>query len=258
MTDNPAFPIVWITGASAGIGRALALRCARGGSTVIASARSVDALKTLSEEAATLPGAVFAKQLDVTDDAGVATVYREIVQVHGIPDLCVMNAGTHIPVDGMAPKASDFKALLDLNVMGVVRVLEAVVPDMVERRAGRLAIVGSVSGYRGLRTASAYGASKAALINMSEALRVELGECGVTVQMVNPGFVETPLTDENDFPMPFLMPVDKAAEQFYRGLQTDRFEITFPKRFTWIVKALRLLPYVLYLPLMARMTRRRG
>lgn len=253
----PRFPRVWITGASTGIGRALALRLARDGSTVYASARGTEALESLAAEAAALPGRVVALPLDVTDDAAVAAGFARICADGGLPDLCVMNAGTHIPVDGTVPETADFRALLDLNVLGVVRVLEAVVPPMVARGAGRLAVVGSVAGYRGLRTSAAYGASKAALVNMCEALRVELAEARVMLQLVSPGFVETPLTDRNDYPMPFLMPVEKAAERFYRGLCTDRFEITFPKRFTWMLKFLRLLPAAIYLPLMARATRGR-
>ncbi|MEK9644440.1 MAG: SDR family NAD(P)-dependent oxidoreductase [Alphaproteobacteria bacterium] len=252
-----AYPLVWITGASKGIGRALAIRFARAGSTVAASARSADALAVLARDAESLPGRVVPLPLDVTDAAAVAAALGNLIDAEGLPDLVVMNAGTHIPVDGMSPTSADFKALLDLNVMGTVHVLEAVVPRMVARRAGRLAIVASIAGYRGLRTASAYGASKAALINMSEALRVELADAGVVLQLVNPGFVDTPLTEENEFPMPFLMSADKAAERFYRGLHSSRFEITFPKRFTWILKALRLLPYCLYLPLAGAAARQR-
>ncbi len=255
--SDPAYPLVWITGASKGIGRALALRFARAGSAVAASARSAEALADLAREADDLPGRIVPLPVDVTDAAAVATALEKLVAAEGLPELVVMNAGTHIPVDGKAPKSDDFRALLDLNVMGTVHVLEAVVPSMVTRGSGRLAVVASIAGYRGLRTAAAYGASKAALINMSEALRVELADAGIVLQLVNPGFVDTPLTEENAFPMPFLMPVDKAAERFYRGLHSGRFEITFPKRFTWILKALRLLPYCLYLPLAGAATRQR-
>jgi NAD(P)-dependent dehydrogenase (short-subunit alcohol dehydrogenase family) len=255
--SGPAYPLVWITGASKGIGRALALRFAQAGSAVAASARSADALVDLARDAESLPGRIVPLPLDVTDAAAVAAALQKLAAEEGLPDLVIMNAGTHIPVDGTSPKSADFRALLDLNVMGTVHVLEAVVPPMVARGSGRLAMVASIAGYRGLRTAAAYGASKAALINMSEALRVELADAGVVLQLVNPGFVDTPLTEGNEFPMPFLMPVEKAAERFYRGLHGNRFEITFPKRFTWILKALRLLPYCLYLPLAGAATRRR-
>jgi len=255
MNKSPPFPIAWITGASTGIGRALALRLAAEGCSVAASARSVSDLDSLALEASALPGRIVAVPLDVTDAADIEKAYGRITSEMGVPDLCVLNAGTYIPVNAKRLKAEDFEIQFNLNVMGTVRVLEAVIPGMVSRKSGRIAVVGSVSGYRGLRTASAYGATKAALINMCEALRMELGDHGITVQIVNPGFIKTPLTDKNDFPMPFLMPVDKAVDQFYRGLRTNRFEITFPKRFTWMLKALRLLPYAVYLPVMNRTTK---
>ncbi|CAN0590338.1 unnamed protein product, partial [Laminaria digitata] len=198
---------------------------------VAASARSEDDLKSLEQEAGPLNGKIVAIPLDVTDTAAIEKARDRVVSELGVPDLCVLNAGTYIPVNAKRLKAKDFRIQFDLNVMGTVQMLEAVIPGMVARKSGQIAIVASISGYRGLRTASAYGATKAALINMSEALRMELGDAGITVQLVNPGFIKTPLTDKNEFPMPFLMPVDKAVDQFYRGLLTNRFEITFPKRF---------------------------
>ena len=138
--------------------------------------------------------------------------------------------------------AETFARQIDVNWMGVVRALGAVIPGMVERRAGQIAVVGSVSGYRGLRTAAAYGATKAALINMCEALQMELGDYGIKVQIVNPGFVETPLTDRNDFPMPFLVSADDAARRIVEGLKKGRREIAFPRRFTWLLRAFAALP----------------
>ena len=257
---NPApvsapFPVAWITGASTGIGHALALRLAAEGCTIAASARGADALSELEQEAATLPGRIVAVPLDVTDADAVRKAGDRIVNELGVPDLCVLNAGNFIPINARRLNAADVESQFDLNVMGVVRVLESVIPGMVKRKSGRIAVVASVSGYRGLRSALGYGATKAALINMCEAMRMELGDQGITVQVVNPGFIKTPLTDKNDFPMPFLMPVDKAVDQFYRGLLGNRFEITFPKRFTWMLKALRLLPYAVYLPMMNRTTK---
>ena len=255
MNKTPPFPVAWITGASTGIGRELALRLAAQGCVVAASARSVAALDSLAVESQSLPGRIVAMPVDVTDSADVERTYTRIVDELDVPDLCVLNAGTYIPVNAKRLNAKEFDSQFNLNVMGTVRVLEAVIPGMVKRKSGRIAVVASVSGYRGLRTASAYGATKAALINMCEALRMELGDHGIVVQVVNPGFIKTPLTDKNDFPMPFLMPVDKAVDQLYRGLLGNRFEITFPKRFTWMLKVLRLLPYAVYLPMMNRTTK---
>ena len=255
MNKTPPFPVAWITGASTGIGRELALRLATQGCVVAASARSVAVLDSLAVESQSQPGRIVAMPVDVTDIRDVERTYTKIADELGVPDLCVLNAGTYIPVNAKRLNSRDFDSQFNLNVMGTVRVLEAVIPGMVKRKSGRIAVVASVSGYRGLRTASAYGATKAALINMCEALRMELGDHGIVVQVVNPGFIKTPLTDKNEFPMPFLMPVDKAVDQFYRGLLGNRFEITFPKRFTWMLKALRLLPYAVYLPMMNRTTK---
>ena len=252
-----AYRSVWITGASTGIGRALALRLAADGSVVCASARNTGALAALAEEAKAVRGRIVPVPADVTDAASVRAAWDTVVAAAGVPDLCVVNAGAFVPVEGRTFDAGAVARQFDVNVFGVARTLEAAIPEMVERGSGRIAVVASVAGYRGLPTASAYGATKAALINMCEALRIELAPCGIVVQVVNPGFVETPMTSGNDFPMPFLMPVEKAAAAFHRGLLTDRFEITFPKRFTWMMKVLRLLPNALYLPLAAAGTKRR-
>ena len=127
---------------------------------------------------------------------------------------------------------------------------------MIARGRGRIAIVSSVAGYRGLPTAAYDGASKAALINLAEALKFDLDRHGVTLQLIDPGFVRTPLTAKNEFTMPFLIPAEEAAEQIAKGLRGSSFEITFPRRFTYLLKLLRCLPYRLYFPLMARATRR--
>jgi len=193
---------------------------------------------------------------DVADSASVAQAYEAVkAALGGPPDLVVFNAGLFSPMGARDFSASLFQRHIDVNLMGPAHVLEEVLPDLTARGSGRIALVGSVSGYRGLPKAAAYGATKAALIHLAETLRLELGPAGVVVQIVNPGFVDTPMTAQNDFPMPHLMPVDRAADAFMAGLKSTRFEITFPKRFTWQVKLLSLLPYWLYFPLVRRATR---
>ena len=140
--------------------------------------------------------------------------------------------------------------------MGAVNGLAAVLPRFIARRAGHVAVVSSVAGYRGLPSASAYGPTKAALINLCESLKPDLDRFGVKISVVNPGFVRTPLTDRNPFPMPFLMEVDDAAARLAAGLDTGKFEITFPRRFTYLVKLARILPYGLYFRLVKRATKR--
>lgn len=237
---------VWITGASSGIGRALALRLARDGRTVIASARSADALAVLARE----NGNIKAWPLDVTDAAACEEAVAGIEAAHGAIALAVLNAGTHKSTPAADLRAADIRALVDINLMGTVNALA----PLLARRAQQIAVVASVAGYSGLPTAAGYGATKAALINMCEALKPECDALGIKLQLVNPGFVKTPLTDKNDFPMPFIMEVDDAVDAMVRGLASDRFEIVFPKRFALILKFLRLLPYGLYFPLIRKTT----
>ncbi len=244
---------VWITGASSGLGRALALKMASEGWRVAASARSGDQLQAVAALASAFPGSIEAFPLDVTDrDAVQATVAR-ILDDFGPPDLVVLNAGTHKPTPAARLATKDFRQLVELNLMGTVHCLEAVLPPLRQRREGQIAIVASLAGYVGLPLAGAYGMTKAGLINLAEALEPELRAEGVTLQVVNPGFVKTPLTDRNPFHMPFLMDVEAAAAAFYRGLQSGGFEIVFPRRFAYLLKALRLLPHPLALAITRRL-----
>jgi len=234
---------VWITGGSQGIGRALALELAGRGRSVVVSARSRDKLEAVVEDARGLSGRVEAAAVDVTDTKAVAAALEGIEAVHGPVEVAVLNAGTHEPVSAAEFDPAVFEKLARINFLGVANCLGPLIAHMKARGRGRIAIVASLSGYTGLPTASAYGATKAALINMAEALKVELEPLGLQVQVVNPGFVETPLTDKNRFKMPFLMPVEDAARAFADGLEARRFEIVFPRRFAYILKVLRCLPY---------------
>jgi short-subunit dehydrogenase len=246
----------WVTGASTGIGRAVTLALAGEGWRVAATARTAETLDALAVEAAGRSGKVRAYPADVTDAAAVAAQVRRIEAEWGAIDLAILNAGTHEPMPAERFSAKTVRRLLEINVMGAAHGIEAVLPLMIARGAGRIMIVASVAGYRGLPTAAAYGASKAALINMAEAMRPELAERGIVLQLVNPGFVKTPLTDRNDFPMPFLISAETAASEILRGLESERFEIAFPGRFVTLLKLARLLPYGLYFRLTRRMLRR--
>jgi NAD(P)-dependent dehydrogenase (short-subunit alcohol dehydrogenase family) len=243
---------VWITGASMGIGEALARRLAGEGAEVIASARSADRLASL---AAVSGGRIVPQPLDVTDHAAVLAAVERIEAERGPIDVAVLNAGTHRPVKAEEFTADGLRRLMELNLFGVASCLEALIPRMTARRRGRIAVVASVAGYRGLPTSAYYGASKAALINLAESLKFDLDRAGVTIQLVDPGFVETPLTAKNDFPMPFLISAEAAAERIAEGLRSRRFEIAFPTTFVLLLKLLRILPYRLYFPLVGRGTR---
>lgn len=251
MNSEPG--IAWITGGGTGIGRALALRLARAGWQVAVSGRRREPLEEVEQAARDLPGSVLAVPADVTDSNSVAAAVTQIHDRLGEVNLAVMNAGMFQPLKARNFNTATFQAHFDVNVLGAVRGIEAVLPGMREH-GGQIVLVSSVAGYRGLPTAGPYGASKAALINLAETLHMELARYGIRVSVVNPGFVETPLTEQNQFPMPAITTPEVAAERMYQGIRKGRFETTFPRRFTWLLKVLRCLPYALYFPLIKKAT----
>ena len=246
--------VVWITGASSGIGRALAKNLTMRGDRVAVSARGEEALLSLVDETADAPGSVHPYPLNITDAAACAVTVNKITGDLGTIQLAVLNAGTHHPVEADAFAAGDLAELIGINLLGTGNCLAPILENMIPAGSGHIAIVASVAGYRGLPTSAYYGASKAAQINLAEALKFDLDRLGIKLQLVNPGFVKTPLTDKNDFSMPFLLEVDDAAERITIGLESSAFEITFPRRFAYLLKCLRILPYRLYFPIVSRMT----
>ena len=243
---------VWITGASQGIGRALALEFAGRGARVAISARGAEALTDLAR----LHAGLHPEPLDVTDAQAVAEAVARIERNQGPLDLAVLNAGIYQPVPGGLATPEVFAEHMAVNYQGVVNGLCAVLPRMRERGRGQVAIVASVAGYRGLPQAAAYGPTKAALINLAETLRLELRGSGVDLRLVNPGFVATRLTAQNRFVMPSILTPEDAAGRILAGLAGGRFEIAFPFGFVTWMRLLRLLPYRLYCPLMSRLTDR--
>ncbi|MFO1173170.1 MAG: SDR family NAD(P)-dependent oxidoreductase [Hyphomicrobiaceae bacterium] len=242
----------WITGASSGIGRELALQLARRGVNVAASARSAEKLDALTR---TQTG-ILPFPLDVTDAGAVSSVHDRIVAETGAIDLAVLNAGVWHPMN-----AADYDAGLALQSMavnygGIVNALSPLIPAMLTKGGGHIALVASVAGYRGLPKAAAYAPSKAAVIALAEVLRLELASRGITVSLVNPGFVETPMTSVNTFEMPFIIKAEDAAARIIRGLERGAFEIAFPWQLVVMLKVLRLLPNRLYLPIARRMVER--
>jgi short-subunit dehydrogenase len=248
---------LWITGAGKGIGKAVALEYAAHGWTIAISARTESDLLAVAQEAevAGLPGKIQVYPLDVTDHDAAKRAFKAIEADNGPIDQIIFNAGTHSPTPPTEFSVASFRTLMEVNYMGAVNGLDAVLPTLIDRKAGHIAIVASVAGYSGLPNAAAYGATKAALINMCESLKTQLDSLGVTVSVINPGFVRTPLTNQNDFPMPFLMEPDDAARAVFEGMGRKKFEISFPTPFVMILKFLRILPYWLYFPLVKKMTK---
>jgi len=249
-TAKPLDGSAWVTGASSGIGRDLALDLARQGYTVYATARSEDALLELAEASVGLKGEIRAAPADVTDQQAMAELAGRIDADGGGLALAVFNAGVYLPVYGETLKVADFDKSFAVNLSGVVNGLVPAVARMKARGRGQIAIVSSVTGYGGMPTSAAYGATKAALINMAESLKFHLDKFGVRIQVINPGFVDTPATADNAFTMPALIQPKEAARRIAEGLKSKSFEITIPRRFTFVLKALQFLPYPAYFALM--------
>ncbi len=245
--------IVWITGAGKGIGRAVAERHAGDGWTVCVSARTESDLESLRKECG--EDRVHAYPLDVTKAEDVEHCIDRIEAEVGPIDRAIFNAGTHKAESLEEFSVDSTRKLVEVNLMGVINGLAPILARFRNRKAGHVAVVASLAGYRGLPTAASYGATKAALINLCEALKPDLDAAGIRISLINPGFVKTPLTDRNDFPMPFLTPVDDAARAICKGLESSRFEITVPRRFAAIMKILRVLPDTLFFALTRRMVR---
>jgi NAD(P)-dependent dehydrogenase (short-subunit alcohol dehydrogenase family) len=232
----------WITGAGTGIGRALALDLARAGVKVAASARTERNLSLLAAHHV----AVDFYPLDVTDRAAVAEAVEDIESALGPIDLAILNAGTWRPLGALKFDAEAVREALETNYMGAIHCLEALLPRMIERRSGHIALMASVAGYRGMVRAGGYGPTKAALINLAECLYADVSRFGVKISIINPGFVDTPMTRGNDFPMPFMVSAQDASERILKGLAKGRFEIAFPAPLVWPLKIARILPYQLY------------
>lgn len=253
-TARPGDGAVWITGASSGIGRHLALKLAGAGYMVVATARRADELQALAGEAAALAGRIVVKPGDVTQAEEMERICAEIGAEEGALVLAILNAGVYLPVAGEWMQVKRFTKSFDVNLKGVVNALVPAVDLMKQAGRGQIAIVSSVAGHGGLPTSAAYGATKAALTNLAESLKFDLDKMNIRLQIVHPGFVDTPATKNNPFPMPALMDVEDAADRIVSGLGRGGFEITFPRRFTYFVKLLRLLPYPAYFGAVNRFT----
>lgn len=238
---------VWIVGASSGIGEATAAALHQQGAHVIVSARKASALDAF---VAQHPGSV-ALALDATDSQAVKAAASQLLE-RGPLDCVMYCAGHYHAMRADALDLADMVRHVDVNYLGALYVLDTVVPAMIARGTGHISLVGSVAGYRGLPNSLAYGPTKAALINLAETLYLDLHAKGIGVSIVNPGFVETPLTAGNTFDMPALLTPAQAATEIVRGWSLGAFEIHFPKRFTLWLKALRILPTRVYFQLVRR------
>jgi short-subunit dehydrogenase len=234
---------IWITGASSGIGKALADKFALEGWKVAVSARRKEILDDMAKNEN-----IFSYPLDVTNQGNVGEVFRKIISDFGNIDLCVFSSGTYDPKLEQEINIKQNKFVMETNFFGVLYCIKSVEKYFKDKKDGHIAIVSSIAAYRGLPNSSGYGPSKAALTNLAESLYFDFKKHNVRISLVSPGFIKTPLTDKNDFPMPFIKSPEYAAEKMFNGLTKNKsFEIHFPKALTILLKFLRILPYKLYL-----------
>ena len=243
---------IWITGASSGIGRALALKFAKEGWQVAASARRENLLNEISE----LNKNITPFPLDVTDKEKCDQIFEQIKSKYQNIDICFFSTGTWDPRKEKDIDIDQIKKTIKVNFFGTLNCIKAVEKYFKNRNNGHISIVSSVAGYRGLPNSTGYGASKAALNNLAESLYFDFGRHNVKVSLISPGFIKTPMTDKNQFRMPFLKTPEFAADKIYNGLiNGSSFEIDFPKELTLILKLLKILPNRLYLYLIKKLTK---
>tara|TARA_X000000368_G_scaffold374290_1_gene325850 strand:- start:72 stop:824 length:753 start_codon:yes stop_codon:yes gene_type:complete len=243
---------IWITGASSGIGKSLALKFAKEGWQVAASARREDLLNQLSESNKNITSF----PLDVTDTERCKEIFEKIKNKYQNLDICFFSTGTWDPKKEKEINIDQMKNVMDINFFGTLNCIKAVEKYFKDKKNGHLSIVSSIAGYRGLPNSTGYGASKAALNNLTESLYFDFGRYGVRVSLISPGFIKTPMTDKNDFKMPFLKTPEFAADKIYNGLVNgSSFEIDFPKELTLILKILKILPDKIYFKLIKKLTK---
>ena len=243
---------IWITGASSGIGKAVAEKFASEGWKVAVSARRKEILNNMAQDQN-----IRSFPLDVTNRDQINNVFKNILNEFGDLDLCLFSSGTYEPKDEQNINSDKIRNVMNINFLGVIDCVKSVEEYFKNKKSGHISIVSSIAGYRGLPNSSGYGPSKAALTNFSESIYFDFKKFGVRVSVISPGFIKTPLTDKNEFPMPFLRTPEYAAEKIFNGLvKSNAFEIHFPKGLTLTLKFLRILPYKLYLFLVDKLVKR--
>ena len=241
--------VIWITGASSGIGKALSLKFANEGWIVAASARRENLLKELKE----LHENIHPFPLDVTNSNQCKAVFENIKKKFDDIEISVFCTGMHDPKSEKEFNLDKIKEIMEVNYFGTMNSINSVYKYYSEKKNGQISIVSSVAGYRGLPAAGAYCASKSALTSFAESLHFEMKRKNIRISLVSPGFIKTPMTDKNEFPMPMIKSPEFAADQIYNGLiKSNSFEIHFPKLFTYIMKFLKILPNNIYFKLVEK------
>ena len=241
--------VIWITGASSGIGKAVATKFAKNGWIVAASARRENLLNELKE----INENIYPFPLDVTDIDKCKLVATNIINQFRNIDICLFGTGMHDPKSEKKFNLEKVREIMEVNYFGTMNSINSIYDYFSEKKNGQISIISSVAGYRGLPAAGAYCASKAALTSFAESLNFDMQMKNVRVSLVSPGFIKTPMTDQNDFPMPMIKSPEFAANEIYKGLTVKKsFEIHFPKAFTYFLKFLQILPSRLYFKLVSK------
>ena len=244
--------VIWITGGSTGIGKALALKFARKGWKVAISARRENLLKEIEENNRN----IVSFPLNVTNKENCISIFQDIVNKLGNVDICVFSTGTWNPKKEKEIDVEQIEDVMKVNFFGTLNCIKSVEKYFKKKGNGQISIVSSIAGYRGLPNSTGYGPSKSALNNLAESLYFDFKRYGVRISIISPGFIKTPMTDKNDFKMPFLKTVDYAADKIYEGLiNSKKFEIDFPKQLTLILKLFKIMPNKLYLSLVEKLTK---
>lgn len=244
---------IWIVGASTGIGAELAKALAKQRATIALSARDTSKLIDIKGQLEGLDHGIY--PLDITDSEKVKNTAENILKDFGRIDSVIFMAAAYKPHADEQADLSILKQIVDVNLTGCLNVVYSVLPILRRQNFGQIAICASVAGFRGLPNGQPYCATKAALINLAESLYIENKDKNIDVRVINPGFVKTRLTDKNDFEMPFIITAEKAANYIINGLKGNKFEIHFPKRFTYIMKLIKHLPNSLYFFIAAKLKR---
>ena len=241
--------VIWITGASSGIGKAVAIKFAENGWIVAASARRENLLNELKE----INENIYPFPLDVTNIDKCKLVATNIINQFRNIDICLFGTGMHDPKSEKKFNLEKVREIMEVNYFGTMNSINSIYDYFSEKKNGQISIISSVAGYRGLPAAGAYCASKAALTSFTESLNFDMQMKNVRVSLVSPGFIKTPMTDQNDFPMPMIKSPEFAANEIYKGLTVKRgFEIHFPKAFTYFLKFLQILPSGIYFKLVSK------
>jgi short-subunit dehydrogenase len=241
--------IIWITGASSGIGKALAIKFAEKGWIVAASARRENLLEDLNK----FNSNIYSFPLDVTEIENCKLVANKIIEKFGGINICVFGTGMHDPKSEKRFNLNKIREIMEVNYFGTMNSINSIYEYFSEKKNGQISIISSVAGYRGLPAAGAYCASKAALTSYAESLNFDMKMKNVRVSLISPGFIKTPMTDQNDFPMPMIKSPEFAANEIFKGLTEKKsFEIHFPKAFTYFLKFLQILPSSIYFKLVSK------